>query len=70
MPRLNQYSIEQLRAKALKAREFAQRCEDEADRKETRQISDAILRSAKRMGVNPAKVLEKLNTVQANGQGS
>lgn len=70
MPRLNQYSIEELRAKAQKAREFAQRCEDEADKKETRQISDAILRSARKMGVKPAKVLEKLNAVQATGQGS
>ena len=34
MPRLNQYTIDQLRAKAQKARDFALRCEDEADRKE------------------------------------
>lgn len=32
MPRLSTYSVEELRAKAQKSRDFAQRCEDEADR--------------------------------------
>ena len=34
MPRLSSYSSEELRVKAQNARDFAQRCEDEADRKE------------------------------------
>lgn len=70
MPRLSTYSVEELRAKAQKSRDFAQRCEDEADRKETLQLSDAILRSAKKMGVKPAKVIEKLNGVPSSAQGS
>lgn len=70
MARLSTYTVEQLRAKAQEARVFAQRCEDEADRKETLQLSDAILRSAKKMGVKPAKVIEKLNGVQSSEQGS
>ncbi len=70
MPRLSTYTVEQLRAKAQESRDFAQRCEDEADRKETLQLSDAIFRSAKRMGVKPARVIEKLNGVQSSAQGS
>lgn len=66
MPRLNQYTVEQLRAKALKARDFAQRCEDEADRKEAQKISSALLTSAKRMGIEPSKLIEKLSKVQQN----
>ena len=61
MPRLSTYTVEQLRAKAKEARDFATRCEDEADRKETLQLSDAIIRSARKMGVKHAKVIEKLN---------
>ena len=61
MPRLSSYSSEDLREKPQKARDFAQRCEDEADRKEPPQLSDAISRSPQKMGAKPAKVIEKLN---------
>ena len=64
MPRLNQYTIEQLRAKAQKARDFALRCESEADRKEAQTLSSALLSTAKKLGVEPSKLMERLRTAQ------
>lgn len=66
MPRLSSYSSEDLRKKAQKARDFALRCEAEADRKEAQKISSALLTSAKRMGIEPSKLIEKLSKVQQN----
>ena len=66
MPRLSTYSCDELRAKAQKARDFALRCEAEADRKEAQKISSALLTSAKRMGIEPSKLIEKLSKVQQN----
>ncbi len=64
--RLSSYSSEALRAKAQKARAFAERCDAEAERQEALKLSDALLRRAKELGVEPAKVLEKLNANQGS----
>ena len=64
MPRLSTYTVEELRAKAQKARDFALRCEAEADRKEAQKLSSALLSTAKKLGVEPSKLMERLRTVQ------
>ena len=64
MPRLSTYSVEELRAKAHKARDFALRCEAEADRKEAQKLSSALLSTAKKLGVEPSKLMERLRTAQ------
>lgn len=64
MPRLSSYSSEDLREKAQKARDFAQRCDNEADRKEAQKLSSALLSTAKKLGVEPSKLMERLRTAQ------
>lgn len=64
MPRLSSYSSEDLREKAQKARDFAQRCDREADRKEAQKLSNALLSTAKKLGVEPSKLMERLRTAQ------
>ena len=64
MPRLSTYSCDELRAKAHRARDFAQRCDNEADRKEAQKLSSALLSTAKRLGVEPSKLMERLRTAQ------
>ena len=64
MPRLSSYSSEELRKKAQKARDFALRCEAEADRKEAQKLSNALLSTAKKLGVEPSKLMEKLRAAQ------
>lgn len=64
MPRLSSYSSEDLRKKAQKARDFALRCDKEADRKEAQKLSSALLSTAKKLGVEPSKLMEKLRTAQ------
>lgn len=64
MPRLSTYTIEQLRQKAVDARNFAERCEAAAAKKEAAAIAQAIMKQSEQLGIEPSRVLDRLSQVQ------
>ena len=50
--------------KGSESTDFALRCDKEADRKEAQKLSSALLSTAKKLGVEPSKLMEKLRAAQ------